>query len=539
MTSISRAVLNNLGLLLGLWLLLTAPVHAQDALSLSVSPTLFEMSGSPGQEWSSDVRVINTNPFELRVYTDVVNFAPQGESGQGRFIPAFAEESLGSTFAEWISFENDEYVIPPEQTAQIQFTINVPEDAPPGGHFAAVLIGTRNDRDPDAELRVETSQVVSSLLFLRVDGDVIEDGSIREFRTTRSIHERPEVTFELRFENDGNVHLQPQGDIQIFNMWGQERGVIPINRRSLFGNVLPESIRKYTFTWTGEWSLADIGRYRAVATLAYGEEQRQFASAETSFWVIPWRALFVVLLSLVAFIWFVTWAIKLYVRRMLALAGVSPEIQALQKQRSHRSRQVSVTAPIEAGMLDLRSRLQGSNSLRGRITSVWSFIRSYQHFFLSVIVVIAFAYIAFLFIKSAAVDERGYEVTINGLDQDVTISSEEVRYEELRAGTPVNENVAVKEVPPLTIINRSGINGLAARTRLLLEQNGYQVGETSSDFGVDEDTTVIVYAPEYENEALAISQLLGGALLSAFGEAGGSDSPITVYLGQTTDAAVE
>ena len=72
---------------------------------------------------------------------------------------------------------------------------------------------------------------------------------------------------------------------------GQERGIIPINQASQFGNVLPESIRKFTFTWKGEWSVSDIGRYTAMATLAYGSEERQFASAKTYFWVIPVKLL--------------------------------------------------------------------------------------------------------------------------------------------------------------------------------------------------------------------------------------------------------
>lgn len=498
------------------------------------------MSAAPGQEWTSSVRVINTNSFELQIYTDVVNFAPQGESGQGRFIPIFAEENLGSSFAEWVEFEAETYTIPPEQTAQIPFTINVPEDASPGGHFAAVLIGTRNNRGADGELQVETSQVVSSLVFLRVDGEVIEDGSIREFRSTKIIHEQPEVSFDLRFENHGNVHLQPQGDIKILNMWGQERGVIPINRRSLFGNVLPDSIRKYSFTWSGDWSLADMGRYTAIVTLAYGEEERQFASTEAYFWVIPWRVLLGFILVIGLFFWIMSWAIKLYVRKMLTLAGVSPEIQNLQqKTRVKKRRSVSVTAPFEAGMLDLRERLEGTTTWKEWLASMWSFVKSYRAFFTVLLVVAIFVYAIVWYIQSASVSERGYEVRIEGVDQNVVITSEDVRYDELQADAPINENPEVKEIPPIDIINRSGVNGLAARTRIALESAGYRVRETSTDFGVTEDTSVIVFDPQYQEAALEISQLLGGALLSAFSDTESESTPITVYLGQAANSTIE
>ena len=38
------------------------------------------------------------------------------------------------------------------------------------------------------------------------------------------------------------MHIQPQGDIKIFNMWGQERGVIPVNRQTMFGKPFYQKV---------------------------------------------------------------------------------------------------------------------------------------------------------------------------------------------------------------------------------------------------------------------------------------------------------
>ena len=70
---------------------------------------------------------------------------------------------------------------------------------------------------------------------------------------------------------------------------------IPINAQTHFGNVLPNSIRKFEFTWKGEQSLSDIGRYKAVVTLGYGIEGRKFQSSATYFWVIPVKSVLMVL----------------------------------------------------------------------------------------------------------------------------------------------------------------------------------------------------------------------------------------------------
>lgn len=495
------------------------------------------MSANPGQEWSSVIRVTNPNQYELRIYTDVVNFAPQGEVGQGKFIPL--KDSDTETLGNWINFSTDEYSIRPEQTVEIPFTIKTPQNAPPGGHYAAILIGTRSLDTGGGATLVETSQVITSLVFLGVSGEVIEEGSIREFRSVKAIAEKPEMTFELRFQNSGNVHVLPQGDIKILNMWGQERGVIPVNRQTLFGNVLPDSIRKYTFSWSGEWSLADMGRYTAVATLAYGQEGRKFVSAETSFWVIPWKVLAIILISIAAFIGLLTLAVKAYVRKMLAMAGITPEIRDIQNARTTRTRKVSVVAPIEEGILDLRERFHTTDTLKEKFRTLFSFVFQYKFFFFTFALIFVFILATFWYVRTASISERPYQVVIDGFDSDVTISSEQVRYEALKQEVPHSKEETVRNFPPIKIVNQSGMSGLAAELRLQLEEKGYPIGELTSKLGKSEANTVIVYAPEFDQEALELSGQVYGALTSAYPEATGTETPIIIYVGKDLQNAVQ
>jgi len=520
--------------------LLLAPVavFAQESLTLSVSPTLFEMTANPGQEWKSSVRVINSNNYDIRVYVDVTNFEAQGETGQVKFLPLFKEESTGNTLAEWIDYDKNEIVIPAEKTISVPFTIKVPENADPGGHFSAILIGTKSLDRGTKQTIVETSQVVTSLVFLRVTGDVDEQGVIREFRSAKTIAEKPEMSFDLRFENKGNVQILPQGEIKILNMWGQERGVIPVNRQTMFGNILPQQIRKYSFTWTGEWSLADMGRYQAIATLAYGNDSRQFATSETAFWVIPWKIMSVVLIILFGFVSAVSWAIKLYIRKMLTMAGVSADAPIARQYASrHSTRKVSVVAPIEEGILDLRHRFRNSVTLIDKLSSVFTFIKQYRIFFAVSLAVIIFVGMIIWYAESASVDKRAYEVTIEGVNESVTVSSEQIEYEakkEERIATTIQQ----MSVPPLIIINQSGTNGLAAELSLQLEASGYQIADLSNEFDVKRDSTVIVYNPEFADEALELSRLIDNSLLSAYAEAP-TETPITIYVGKDFESEVQ
>lgn len=549
MTSTFRKI--GSAVLLGVSLFVTAlpfSVSAQDSVVMSVSPTIFDMTANPGQTWRSTVRIINVNSFDLKVSVEVADFVPKGETGTPEFIPLKQNDGGEGSLARWITAE-PEVVIPAEQTVEVPFSISLPVDASPGGHFAALMISTKPSNSNPDETAVQTAQVISSLIFLRVTGDITESSSIRSFRTTSYFLGQPEATFELRIENKGNVHLQPRGEIRILNMWGQERGVIPVNQQNLFGNVLPHSVRKYSFTWTGEWSPTDIGRYTAVATLGYGLDQKQFMHADTAFWVIPWKFLLGMIAVVGGFIALMSWAIKHYIRRVLALSGVAlnsgavvpvntdpgPVSISLTKGRK-KGQLATVVAPIEISILDLRARLKRTDSVKAYLITIVGFVRTYWKFFVALVGIIVFVSLVAWFIGGASAPEKEFEVMIEGEGQNLKVSSSDL------VGTPVEAEPSPKGGDPgeyeLSIVNRSGDPALSDRVTALIHKSGYQVDAATTESGEPEERTVIVYNPKEAEAALALSKILDNALLSSFADTA-STSQIVIYLGSETIAKVK
>jgi hypothetical protein len=515
------------------------PAFAQSerGLSLSVTPTLFQMAASPSQKWDSTVKVINNNSFEITVYANVVNFAPQGETGEGKFIPVVKEVTEGSTLAEWITVPQEAIIIPPQQSYSIPVTVHVPDDATPGGHFAAILVGTR-PQDKSESFQVRTSQLVTSLFFVRIAGDVDETGSIREFRTVEKFVDSPRADFEVRFENKGNVHLQPQGEIVITNMWGKERGIIPINHKTHFGNVLPQSIRKFDFSWKGESSISDIGRYRAALTLGYGEEEKNFVTSYAYFYVVPFKALAIVLGSLLLIGLALSWMIKAYIRRMLLLAGVEPG--SYQKERQSFAREgdvrvvkrVSIKAPVQSGVSDLKERLAKTQAFTERIQTIISFVVAYKFFFIGVAVLIAAGAAVWLFVSEVSQEQKDYEVVIDNVDTDVTLSSEEIIYDRTQTEEPVQQSQEKSEQRfELVLVNSSDTPGAAGSLQRTLEAEGYAVSDLQSDFEETKERTVIVYDVEAQEEALTLSKKMSNALLSSNPSSSSTTPSIRIYIG--------
>ncbi len=414
--------------------------HAAVSMTFTVTPPLFQISIAPGETWSSEITVVNNNPYDMTVHAEPVAFEPTGETGRPRFIHATSASSGVPVFEEyvsagWISVPSEGMQVAREHTLTIPFTLSVPSDAPPGGHYAAILIG---NREPDGAVREEGSvavtSAIASLLFIRVTGDVVERGRIREFSTERSVYERASARLSLRFENLGNVHLQPQGAITIYNMFGKKRGEIAVNQTNGFGNVLPNSVRSYAFSWDSDVGMWDIGRYRAEATLGYGFEDKQFVHATTYFWVLPVMPLAQVVIALLLTFRFLAWAIRAYIRRALALErvsshgepaphhdekGVAGVPSAEQTPALHLK---TLVRPISTGMVDLRrvraaspvvEEVSDAPALRDseRYMDVWAFIRTYRSFFVFVMLGLLCAVAIGAYFADVLTAERPFRAT--------------------------------------------------------------------------------------------------------------------------------
>ena len=112
--------------------------------------------------------------------------------------------------------------MPRSGAVDVPFSIVVPPDASPGGHYAAILIGTGAPSVQPGISQVGVSSFISALIFVRVSGAVHESAAIQEFSTDRSFYENPDVRFTLQVKNNGDVHVRPVGIVQIYNVFGKK-----------------------------------------------------------------------------------------------------------------------------------------------------------------------------------------------------------------------------------------------------------------------------------------------------------------------------
>ena len=379
------------------------------SLSLAVTPPLFQLTIGQGEDWSSSIKVVNNNPYEVTYYATVVNFDAQGEAGKGTFTPLIEGGDNSASLAGWVTLSKEPITLGKGVSGTIPFSVHVPENAAPGGHYAAILVGTQPGLQDSKESSVKVSSFVSSLLFVRIKGDVHESGRIREFRTSKAFYDTPHADFILRFENTGNTHLKPQGDITLYNMWGKERGKVFINQKSNFGNVLPQSVRKFEFSWEGTDDLFDIGRYSAEVTLAYGEDGKQSTTATSYFWIIPIVPVAGTIGSIAVFLVLVAWFVRRYIRRALQLEH---EHLGIPLVRHSVPSFATLLEPLKEGVIDLRSATGTPMvGVTSRLT-FGAFLRKYKGFFVFLVLICGGILFISLYFGSVLTSTRTYDIKV-------------------------------------------------------------------------------------------------------------------------------
>ena len=288
---------------------------ATPVFALTVSPARFEITGDPGTTLAGEIEVFNEQEGIRTFFTSYENFEPSGDSGAPHFIGA--KDGL----ATWIRSDS-KVVLESGKRVVVPYSITIPQNAEPGGHFAAIFFGSQ---EPGAQGggQVSVGGKIGVLVLLRVSGEVVEGGGLLEFaaKDNQRFFSTLPVTFAYRINNTGGDRVVPHGEVTIKNTIRITSSKLLANENE--GSVLPSSARKFEVVWGNEpsaspeekglgffemvgkqWSEFHFGWYTANLNLVWGDDLSQTASATYSFFIIPWQLLLVIIV-IGAVLWFV------------------------------------------------------------------------------------------------------------------------------------------------------------------------------------------------------------------------------------------
>lgn len=273
-------------------------------LGITVSPVTDEFSIKPGETIVRHVKVTNPVQQVVTLYPQVLNFTTDNENGQPAFYN-LNEKNTRYALSDWVKFSKEFIRVAPNENEVVDVTISAPSNAEPGGHYGAVLFSTEPPQVNDDVSQVSVVGLIGALMLASVPGDVIQNTTIDSFDAPTVLVNGPAL-LSLVFNNAGNLHSKPQGEIKIRNWSGALITALKVNEGG--GNVLPDSKRRFNSKWVFDWKR--FGKYSATAVVTYGNPEKQMTATRT-FLLVPVWLIILLALILLALVYFI------FIRRIM------------------------------------------------------------------------------------------------------------------------------------------------------------------------------------------------------------------------------
>jgi len=270
-----------LGLIIFSCFACTSISFAQDNIGsgITISPLTFELTANPGDVINNKIKIYNPTNKVVSIKVEAEDFRAVGEEGR---VVTTSETDEDTTYSlrKWITLIPNEFTLEPGGEKIVDFIIEVPENAEPGGKYGSILAGisgSLSDEGTGAAIATKTG----ALVLLLVSGDLNEELRVNDF-SAPSFQEYGPIPFEIKFKNTGTVHVRPRGFVVITDLFGKKVTEIEFSQK----NVIPGAVRRNDANWDTKWL---FGKYTATVVGNYGTGNIPFEPRVITFWVFPWK----------------------------------------------------------------------------------------------------------------------------------------------------------------------------------------------------------------------------------------------------------
>jgi hypothetical protein len=305
-----------------------APVAATNGYRLS--PVRTDLTIKPGASEVVTVYIQNASSAVEHLQVVINDFeAPTNETGNPALLLNGANAPQHS-LKQFITVSAPTFTLQPTEQKAVSVLLKIPDGTAAGGYYGAIRfapVGTNGNKN------VNLSASVASLVLVTVPGNLVEQLSIAGFgvvqassTTAASIAQPRTIFFNnknlqalVRFQNSGNVQEQPFGKV-LLKKGSTTEGTFAVNDAASPGNVLPNSIRRFTVKIN---KVGWFGKYKLQGNFGYGSKG-QLLTAQSTFYVIPVPIIIaaaIIVLFIVFLIFGLPKLIRRYNRRVITRAN--------------------------------------------------------------------------------------------------------------------------------------------------------------------------------------------------------------------------
>ena len=175
---------------------------------------------NPGETYTSSFSIhaadTITQPFYYKVYNQ-----PYYRSEDNQVV--FEEHGNMSQIANWTTIDSPmSGSLEPGESTNINFTIRVPEDAPAGGQYMTITVGSDSKEiSENGGINIQESIAIGYTIYAEIAGTTIRQGEIVSANVP-SFLLSGNISGSAAIKNTGNVHSDAKYALQVFPLFSDE-----------------------------------------------------------------------------------------------------------------------------------------------------------------------------------------------------------------------------------------------------------------------------------------------------------------------------
>lgn len=260
-----KLILTTAALVLATSLFTPASVYAQETPSATESITLSPVSRKykidAGQTVSDKLTVVNDGQvdYDFIVYSRPYSIPPTSTGDFDYTKPNFTAAPgngapKNADAYGWIQFPKTKYNVKAGATVEIAYTMSVPKQAAPGGHYGVIFAETQPSQSQGDGNAVVRKKRVGTILYSTVNGQFTTTGQL-EKTNIPFWQTQPPLHAESIVKNTGNSDFTNDTIYTVKDVFGN----IKFKETKQY-TILPQTTRKMAFDWTrSSW----FGLYKA------------------------------------------------------------------------------------------------------------------------------------------------------------------------------------------------------------------------------------------------------------------------------------
>lgn len=271
---------------LSIFILLLVLLFPFTARAITLRPIKFFVTIDPGAEQIVAMTVRNDEK-ERQTYSTKVLSADQNVKGATIFFEDTDEAE------SWVTVEPAQFVLGPDQSADIKFIIRAPGLASPGAHHLGLVV----QKNMEKEKAVGVQGGVAALVTIQVAG-VAEEKMAIKMDIGRYIWQK-NFTINLDYSNTGNIDAGFKTVLSTINWRGEKVAF----KETSFPSLLVKAKYKEAITLDlpGRWRL--FGLYTVVADTVYGRAGETSYLSDKIIFISPQLIIGGILVIILAIIW--------------------------------------------------------------------------------------------------------------------------------------------------------------------------------------------------------------------------------------------